>query len=231
MTQYFTNDKGIMTKIGNPGSGVAYGPRFDGRDIEDFDGSITKYLPAKNNMRDAYDTGYNTNTSVALSGGNDKGTFFLSDSYNMRKGTSPSNEFTRNSLLFSGSYNLAKWLRAEASISHTISTPKNPGNDLSESFLDGYMENWYDTKKWNRREVYQAPHGGVPSSSYGDKYANVPKTDLWFSYNMNSNVREEQVTRPIVRLTANIAPWFSVTAEGNMNYYTIRSEVKELGQG
>jgi iron complex outermembrane receptor protein len=231
MTQYYKNDKGMMTKIGHPWQGTAFGPKFDGRDIEDFDGSITKYLPAKNNMLDAYDTGYNSNTSVALSGGSDKGTFFLSDSYNMRKGTSPSNEFTRNSLLFSGSYKLAKWLRAEASISHTISTPKNPGNDLSESFLDGYMENWYDTKKWNRREVYQAPHGGVPSSSYGDKYANVPKTDLWFSYNMNSNVREEQVTRPIVRLTANIAPWFSVTAEGNMNYYTIRSEVKELGQG
>jgi len=231
MTQYYSNDKGMMTKIGHPWQGTAYGPKFDGRDIEDYDGSITKYLPAKNNMRDAYDTGYNSNTSVSLSGGNDKGTFFLSDSYNMRKGTSPSNEFTRNSLLFSGSYNLAKWLKADASISHTISTPKNPGNDLSESFLDGNFENWYDTKKWSKREVYQATHGGVPNSNYGDKYANVPNNGLWFNYNLNSNQREEQVTRPIVRLTANIAPWFSVTAEGNMNYYTIKSEVKELGQG
>ncbi|MGE5393304.1 MAG: SusC/RagA family TonB-linked outer membrane protein [Candidatus Saccharibacteria bacterium] len=231
MTQYFTNDKGMMTKIGHPWQGTAYGPKFDGRDIEDYDGSITKYLPAKNNMRDAYDTGYNTNTSIALSGGNNKGNFYLSDSYMMRKGTSPSNEFTRNSLLFSSSYNLAKWLKAEASVSHTISTPKNPGNDLSEAFLDGNFENWYDTKKWKRREVYQATHGGVPSSSYGDKYANVPNNGLWFNYNLNSNVREEQVTRPIVRLTANIAPWISVTAEGNMNYYTIKSEVKELGQG
>jgi iron complex outermembrane receptor protein len=232
MTQYYQNtDKKMMTKIGHPWQGTAYGPRFDGRDIEDFDGSTTQYLPAKNNMRDAYDTGYNTNTSIALSGGNDKGTFFLSDSYNMRKGTSPSNEFTRNSLLFSGSYKLAKWLKADASISHTISQPKNPGNDLSESFLDGNLENWYDTKKWNRREVYQAPHGGVPSSSYGDKYANVPNNGLWFNYNLNTNEREEQVTRPVVRLTADLAPWISVTAEGNMNYYTVSSEVKELGTG
>ncbi|HLN72597.1 MAG: SusC/RagA family TonB-linked outer membrane protein [Methylococcaceae bacterium] len=231
MTQYYTNDKGMMTKIGHPWQGTAYGPKFDGRDIEDYDGSITKYLPAKNNMRDAYDTGYNSNTSVSLSGGNDKGTFFLSDSYNMRKGTSPSNEFTRNALLFSGSYNLSKWLKADASISHTISTPKNPGNDLSEAFLDGNFENWYDTKKWNRREVYQSPLGGVPSSNYGDKYANVPNNGLWFNYHLNSNEREEQVTRPIVRLTAKIAPWISVTAEGNMNYYTTSSEVRELGQG
>ncbi|MEI6679991.1 MAG: SusC/RagA family TonB-linked outer membrane protein [Mariniphaga sp.] len=231
MTQYYKNDKGMMTKIGHPWSGTAYGPKFDGRDIEDFDGSISKYLPAKNNMKDAYKTGFNTNTSVALSGGNDKGTFFLSDSYNKRKGTSPSNEFSRNSLMFSGSYKLASWLKAEASISHTISNPKNPGNDLSEAFLDGNLENWYDTKKWNKREIYQAPHGGVPSSAYGDKYANVPMNDLWFRYNLNSNTREEQVVRPIIRLTANLTKWISVTAEGNMNYYTVTSEQKDLGTG
>jgi iron complex outermembrane receptor protein len=231
MTQYYKNDKGMMTKIGHPWQGTAYGPKFDGREIEDFDGSTTKYLPARNNMLDAYDTGFNSNTSISLSGGNEKGTFFLSDSYNVRKGTSPSNEFTRNSLMFSGSYNLAKWLKADASVSYTTSEPKNPGNDLSESFLDGNLENWYDTKKWNKREIYQAAHGGVPSSAYGDKYANVPNNGLWFAYNMNSNTRKEQVTRPIVRLTATLAPWVSVTAEGNMNYYTISSEVKELGSG
>ncbi len=231
MTQYYKNDKGMMTKIGHPWQGTAYGPKFDGREIEDYDGTITKYLPAKNNMRDAYDTGFNTNTSVALSGGNEKGTFFLSDSYNLRKGTSPSNEFSRNSLLFSGSYKLAKWLKADASISHTISQPKNPGNDISENFLNGNFENWYETKKWKKREIYQATHGGVPSSDYGDKYANVPNNNLWFNYNLNEDIRNEQVTRPVVRLTANLAPWISVTAEGNMNYYTVSSENKQLGTG
>jgi len=231
MTQYYNNDKGMMTKIGHPWSGVAWGPKFDGRPIEDFDGSTSKYLPSKNNMKDAYNTGFNTNTSVALSGGNDKGTFYLSDSYNIRKGTTPNNEFSRNSLLFSGSNKLASWLKADASISHSISSPKNPGNDLSEAFADGTIENWYDTKKWNQRDIYQAPHGGIPSAAYGDKYANVPMNSLWFKYNLNSNSREEQVVRPIIRLTANLAKWISVTAEGNMNYYTVASEQTELGQG
>ncbi len=231
MTQYYKNDQNVMTKINHPWQGTAYGPKFDGRDIEDFDGTMTKYLPVRNNMRDAYKVGINTNTSIALSGGNDKGNFFLSDSYSRRTGTSPSNEFTRNSLLFTGSYKLANWLKAEASISHTISNPKNPGNDFSESFLDGTFENWYDTKKWNKPAVYQAAHGGVPSSSYGDKYANVPGNSIWFNYHFNNNSKEEQVTRPIIRLTANLAPWISVTAEGNMNYYTISSEEKQLGTG
>jgi len=231
MTQYYKNDKGMMTKIGHPWQGTAYGPKFDGQPIEDFDGSISKYSPARNNMLDAYNTGVNSNTNVSISGGNDKGTFFLSDSYNKRTGTTPNSEFIRNSILLTGSYKLAKWLRAEASISNTMSKPKNPANDLSEAFLDGNLENWYDTKKWNKQEVYQAPHGGLPSSNYGDKYANVPLNDLWFRYNLNQNMRNEQVTRTIVKVTADFAPWISVTAEGNMNYYTVSSEVKNLGMG
>jgi len=231
MTQYYKNSAGMMTKIGHPWQGTAYGPKFDGRPIEDFDGSTSQYLPAKNNMLDAYNTGVNTNTNVSISGGNEKSTFFLSDSYNKRTGTSPNNEFSRNSLLLTGSYKLANWLKAEASFSSTMSKPKNPSNDLSEYFLDGSLENWYDTKKWNKREIYQAPHGGVPSSAYGDKYANVPLNDLWFRYNLDQNVRNEQVTRTIVKVTANFAPWISVTAEGNINYYTVASEVKDLGTG
>jgi TonB-linked outer membrane protein, SusC/RagA family len=231
MTQYYSNDKGVMTKINHPWQGTAYGPKFDGREIEDFDGTMTKYLPSKNNMKNAFDTGFNTNTSISLTGGNDKGTFLLSDSYNVRTGTTPSNKFSRNSLLFTGTYNLSKWLKAEASINHVMSKPENPANDLAEAFLDGNFENWYDPQKWNKRSIWQASHGGVPSASYGDKYAYVPNSSLWFNYNMNSNVQEEQVIRPIVRLTADLAPWISVTAEGNLNYYTVSSEVKQWGQG
>lgn len=231
MSQFYTNSDGVFTKIDNAGAGLGYGPKFDGREIEDFDGTMTKYLPAKNNMKNAFDTGFNTNTSISLTGGNDKGTFLLSDSYNVRTGVTPNNKFSRNSLLFSGTYNLAKWLKAEASITHVMSKPENPANDLAESFLDGNFENWYDPQKWNKREIWQASHGGVPSTSYSDKYAYVPNNGLWFSYYMNSNVQDEQVIRPIVRLTADLAPWVSVTAEGNLNYYTVSSEVKQLGQG
>ena len=99
-TQFYKNDAGVPTLINHPWT-YGYGPKFDGRDIENYDGTITKYLPVKNNMRDAYNTGINNNTSISLSGGNDKGSFFLSDSYNMRKGTTPSNEFSRNAVMLS----------------------------------------------------------------------------------------------------------------------------------
>jgi len=229
--QFYTNDDGVPTMQGHPWEWEGYGPKYDGRDIIGYDGKMTTYSPAKDNMIDAYNTGFNSNTSVAISGGNDKGTFYLSDSYQKRNGIFPSNEFTRNSLQFTGSYKLTDWLKADASISFTTSVPKNPRNDIGGRFVTGDWVNWYDTNKWKERDVYQAPHGGTPKGAYGDDYARVPGNNVWFAYNLNESSRTEQVTRPIVRLTADLTKWLSVTAEGNMNHYSIAYEQKDLGQG
>jgi len=222
----------VMTKIGNPnGDGFLWGPKYDGRPIEDYDGVIRNYEGYPDAMLDAFDLGVNSNTAVALNGANDKGSFYLSNSYNYREGTAPTNEFERYSLLFKGSYNLAKWLRADASVSFTNSRVKNPGNDLASSYVFSSWAGWYDTKRWNKEEVWRAPHGGVPNNNYGDEYGNVPGNGTWFNYYLDDATRKEQVTRPIVRLTADITDWMSITAEGNMNHYTVFYERKDLGTG
>lgn len=229
--QFFLNSNGQPTKQGFGWEWMGYGPKFDGRDIIDYDGTTTSFSPARGNMLDAYDLGFNSNTSVAVSGGNEKSTFYLSDSYNHRTGVFPSNKFTRNSLMFTGTHKMANWLEADASISFTTSNPQNPRNDLAELFTSGTWTNWYDTNKWKKREVWQASHGGVPSSAYGDDYVYVPSNGTWFSYNLNSSSREEQVIRPIVGLTANLTDWFSLRVEGNMNSYNVNYEQKDLGTG
>lgn len=229
--QIYTNSEGVPTKQDFGWEWMGFGPKFDGRDIIDYDGSMTSYSPIKDHMLKAYETGFNSNTSVAISGGNDKSTFYLSDSYNHRTGVFPSNEFTRNSLRFAGTHKLADWLQAEASISFTTSNPKNPRNDLAEKFVGGDWVNWYDAEKWSKREIYQAPHGGTPQSAYSDANIYVPGNSTWFAYNMNVDSRKEQVVRPIVSLTANITDWLSIKAEGNMNAYNVSTETKNLGSG
>ncbi|SIR40385.1 SusC/RagA family TonB-linked outer membrane protein [Maribacter ulvicola] len=228
--QFYNNSQGMPTVINHAG-GLGYGPRFDGRPIEDYDGNTIPYSPSKTNMLDVYDTGVNSNTSVALSGGNEKGNFYLSDSYNLRKGIMPDNSFRRNSLLLSGSYQLAPWLKANASISFTNSSAKNPRNDISQSFFDGNFQRIYNTDKYTQQQYWQAPHGGLPSANYSDDFAYVPNKGLWFGYYNNDQANEEQVTRPVVRLTANVTDWLTIAAEGNMNHYTVRFENKELGSG
>ncbi len=229
--QFFLNSNGQPTKQGFGWEWMGFGPKFDGRDIIDYDGSTTSFNPARGNMLDAYDLGFNSNTSVAVSGGNEKSTFYLSDSYNHRTGVFPSNKFTRNSLMFTGTHKMANWLEADASISFTTSNPQNPRNDLAELFTSGTWTNWYDTNKWKKREVWQASHGGVPQSAYGDDYVYVPGNGTWFTYNLNSSSRQEQVIRPIVGLTANLTNWLSLRVEGNMNSYNVNYEQKDLGTG
>jgi iron complex outermembrane receptor protein len=228
---YLRDVDGTMmpSKIGS--TTLGWGPRFDGRAIQDYDGTIGVYESYPNNMLDAYELGVSSNTALALSGANENGSFYLSNSYNTRSGVMPTNEFERNSLLFKGSYNLAKWLTAEASVSFTTSRSQNPWNDLAEMFSTGSWRNWYDTSKWKKREVFQASHGGTPNANYGDDFAYVPGNGTWFSYNLNSAVRNEQVTRPIVSLTARVTDWMSLTAEASMNHYTTLYEEKSLGQG
>ncbi|MFW5821812.1 MAG: SusC/RagA family TonB-linked outer membrane protein [Tangfeifania sp.] len=219
----------MASKIG--ANSLSWGPRFDGRPIEDFDGEIREYVGYPDQVLDAYDLGTSSNTSVAFSGANEKGSFYLSNSYNLRKGVMPTNEFERNATMVKGTYNLASWLTADASVSFTTSRSKNPSNTLGSSFSVGSWRNWYDTERWKKREVWQAPHGGVPQSAYGDDYANVPGNGVWFGYHLNDATRKEQVTRPIVRLTADITNWLSLTAEGNMNHYSRLNDTKNLGSG
>ncbi|SHI49658.1 iron complex outermembrane recepter protein [Arenibacter nanhaiticus] len=229
--QFYYNDQGQRTLINHPGGGLSYGPKFDGQPIMDYDGTMVPYSAVKNNMKDAYDTGYNTNTSVALSGGNEKGSFYLSDSYSKRSGILPNNTFNRNAMQLSGSYELSDWLKANASVSYTTSTSRNPRNDISQNFFQGGFERTYDSRKYRQEKYWLAPHGGVTNSNYGDEYAYAPNRSLWFSYEKNDRVREEQVVRPIVRLTAEVTDWMTVTAEGNMNQYTSKYEQKDLGTG
>jgi len=229
--QFYTNDEGIPTKQGHPWYDTGYGPKFDGREMIDYDGKMTTYRPVKDHMKKAYDTGFNSNTFVSISKGDENSTFYLSDSYNYRTGVLPSDKFTRNSLKFAGTHNVSGWLTAEASISLTTSEPQNPDNDLAEHFIDGTWGNWYDPDKWNKREVYQAFHGGVSSTQYGDEYGYVPGNSIWFSYNLDREIRKEQVVRPIVSLTANLTDWLTIKAEGNMNHYTYSYEKKQMGQG
>lgn len=223
------NGQDIMTKIGYP-SGLGFGPKFDGRPIEDYDNTIGTFSPSPNAMKDLYDVGFNSNTSFSISGSNENGQFYLSHSYNTRTGVMPTDEFNRNALLFSGRLQIVDWLSAETSLSYTLSNAKNPGNDLSANLVTGNWLNWYDSKKWKQPHVYQAIHGGVPSTNLSDPYSSVPANSIWFNYFINKYHTRDQVTRPIVRLSAQLTELLSLTAEVNMNIYHTDYEKKVLGQ-
>lgn len=231
-TQQFYNtdvDGTEMPSLIHPWAGMSFGPRFDGREIEDYDGTITNYNARPDNMKDAFDLGFNSNTNVSVQGGTENTQMFLSLSHNVRNGWYPRNDFTRDNVLLKGSTWLSDRLKLSASVAYTLSNPQNPVGNLAGMFPEGYVSRSYDTEKY--KNLYTADHGGVPNNNYNDALGNVPQAGTWFGLNNNEYDREEETVRPIATLTADVTDWFNITLEGNMNLFSYEYEAKELGQG
>ena len=84
-------------------------------------------------------------------------------------------------------------------------------------------------KDW--KDKYKGDHGGLASTSYGDEWGYVPSTvkDLWWNLNENDNVQKEWVFRPTWELNYHILDWLTAKVDGNINYYTLNQEYKQLG--
>lgn len=209
--------------------GTSYGPKFDGRDVLDYDDNIIKWEPRKNNFREAFDLGWNTNTNVSVQGGNDKTSFFTSMSYKYSDGTTPNNNFSRLSFMAKASHKITDWLELEAGVNFANSTPRGGMTNFGEYFIDGTWSRLYDSRYWRTR--YQSQYGGVAQAGYGDEYGYAPGRGMWFSLNNTNQYQKETSVRPNVKLTVTLAPWLKWVTEGNYNYYYIRSENKQLGDG
>lgn len=225
--QFLYNSNGNRTVIGQ--STNSYGPAFDGQSIEYYDYTSVPYSAAKNNFTDAYDTGFNTNTNIAVQGSNDQTSFYTSLSYRYATGVTPENSFERLSFLAKASHKITKKVELEASMAFANSTPKGPEVNIGEKFLDGTFNRMYDTQYWRKR--YKGSHGGLASSSYGDEYGYAPGRDFWFGLYENEYTQKETSVRPTLKLTIDMTDWLKFITEGNYNYYYKRNETKELGQG
>ena len=223
----FLYDANGQTKFNDWGTG--FGPKFDGSTILGYDNKATSYRAIKNNYKDMYDLGFNTNTNVAVQGGNEKTTFYSSVSYKHANGTLGKNEFSRLSFLAKASHKLAETVLLEASMNFAESTPKNPQPNVGEYFAGGIFTREYDPSYY--KDKYKGTHGGLANNNYGDEYGNVPGRDLWWSLNENSSIQHETSVRPSMGLTIDIADWLKFKTEANYNYYFTDLEVKKPNSG
>jgi TonB-linked outer membrane protein, SusC/RagA family len=226
--QFMYNSSGHRTLIGS-GQGMSFGPRFDGKPIETYDHSIVPYSPVSNNYKDTYNLGFNTNTNVAIQGGNDKTTFYSSLSYKHVTGTLPNNTFERIAMMAKASHKVTDRVEIQAAISFANSLPKNPQPNIGEYFTGGTYSRSYDSDYFRRK--YLGSHGGLASNDYGDTYGSVSGKGLWFKIYENEYSQKETSVRPSLELNIDLLDWLKFKTEGNVNYYYRRHERKELGEG
>ena len=224
---WYTNSEGI--KSIDAGTGMGFGPRFDGSMVQYYDGTMVPYAAQKNNFKDSYDTGFNTNTNVAVSGGNETTNFYTSLSYKHATSTTPNTSFDRLSFLAKASHKLTDKVMLEAGINFANSNPKNPERNIGENFIDGTWTREYNAK--DGRNKYKGVHGGQANSSYGDEYGNMPGKGTWWSLFENEYSRKETTVRPNLKLNIDILDWLKFNAEASYNYYYVRYENKQPGSG
>lgn len=227
-TQVNSNGQNTLI-IPSGGFSTGYGAAYNGSQIENYDGTMTTYSPRKNNMLDMYETGFNTNTNVAIQGGNERTTFYSSLSYKNATSTTPHNTFERYALLLKASHKLSNRIDVAASVSFANSTPKNAARNIGENFINGTYSPLYDPAYF--RDKYLGEHGGIASTEYGDLYGSVPNKSYWFQIDNWDYYQKETVTRSTFEVNVAITDWLKFKADANMNYYHIRAEDKQLGSG
>ncbi len=226
--QFMLNSEEKHTLIGD-WQGMGFGPKFDGSSIEYYDRSYRPYEAVKNNLKNTYDLGFNTNTNVAISGGNDKTTVYTSLGYLYSQGTLPNNDFQRLTLLTKATHDISSRVNLEATLSFANSMPRNAQPNIGEYYIDGTFSRAYDPTFFKKK--YKGAHGGLASTSYGDEYGAVPGRGLWWSIYENDYRRKETSVRPGLTLNVKLTDWLNWSTEGNYNYYFTRDENKQLGSG
>lgn len=217
-----------------------WGPRMEGQEVLNYDGTPTRYLPQPDNFLDAFRTGWGSNTNISLDGGTDKSTFRVSYTHNKSQGIVYNNNMTKNGLSLRVTHQMTDFLEVDASVDYTTFEGKNPprlgGLDAFASYNFGKLFSWvlprnYDTKYWMQKERYTSVFGGAPSPSDPEEPNKAPESRFWFSLFENEYLQSEQNVRGRLALTGTVTDWMKVRLEGNFfNLYT-KNETKELGLG
>lgn len=224
---FFINDEGKRSIKELAGS-FGWGPTYDNMDIIYFDGSVRPYKAHPDNYRRAYRTGINNTTNVAITGGNDKTSFYASIGYKYATGTTFNNTFERLNLLTKASHKITDKVNLEAGLAFANSKPRNAQINIGEYFINTTFSRSYDIAD---KMKYKGEHGGIANTQYGDKYGNLPGKSLWWHIFENNFTRKETSVRPNLKLTMEITPWMTSVTEASLNYYFIRFESKMPGEG
>jgi iron complex outermembrane recepter protein len=207
----------------------SWGPKMEGQQIRDYDGEWTSYEPRPKNFEESFDIGLNSNTSVDLSGGTNKLTYYSSFTYLNEKGVYIRNNMEKISVNTRVTYKLTDWLSTDVAFNYVNSDLLNPPTH-------GIVYGWgydsftrsYNTSKW--RHQYKAPHGGMPNVSLGDT-PTAPSAAAWFDRYENNYSRNEQNLRGVYKINATITKNLSATVEGNFYNRYYFNENKIMGTG
>lgn len=156
-----------------------FGPKYDGRDVQWWDGVVRPYSAQKNNFADIFDTGFNSNINVAISNQTDKVNYRVSATRMDYKSTTPGSKQQRNTFGINSSVKLADNLTADVVVNY-MNTRTHNRSGLMGNVLASYSGFINRAEDMNMlKSIYQNAEG----YKYSRAGTNRPEA---FLYNTNA---------------------------------------------
>ncbi|MDQ4141663.1 MAG: SusC/RagA family TonB-linked outer membrane protein, partial [Bacteroidota bacterium] len=136
---------------GTEGTDESWGAPMDGRLVRQwYTGTgVAPLTPQPNNWEEYWETGHTFSNNIALTGGNDKGSFRLSVGRLDQTGIMFNNDFKRNNINISSAYNLTPKLKATVSGEYIKSGSDNRAYQSSQDFIWAHRSvSWDQLKNW-----------------------------------------------------------------------------------
>ncbi len=213
-----------------------FGPKFDGRDVTYWDGSIVPYSAKKDNYKDFFDEGYNATTNVAITNGSDQGSYRFSYTRIDYKGIMPGSEMNKNNMNFNGNLKLNDKVSINLVSTYTNSYTHNRPYMMNRLFTSysGFFSRMDDMNIYRDKSQTSAGYKWVP---YDDPYNNEERLKypinavnlLEYNWNQLKNSYDEYQNRFINSVTLNIELTSKLTFRGRMgnDFTSVRTEKKE----
>jgi iron complex outermembrane receptor protein len=210
----------------NPATyGYGFGPEMTGQRVRDINGMMIDNYPQK--VVDLYRTGHYINTNVSVEGGNEVTTFRFSYSNNSSAGTTPRNDFKRNSFNLRTTHRLSKAILLDGNITYVRSNAYNPNyasgdNNMIYNLSFGLPRN-YNTSYW-RTHYLDEVNGGI------NKADPTGNSSIWFTLNEDNQRQMEDNFRGVLTSKINFTPWLNFESSTSVNLYSTSLEKTQLGR-
>ena len=208
-------------------SALSWGPAMDGRLLNQRmpHGRETAYVPHPDNWKSLYQTGLNSTTNIAISGGNEKSSFRLSYGYMDNKGVFRRNEFNRHNISFRGTTELNKVFSVEMGIQYAFSRAQNGASQGGWDWGNnaGMIATYYMARNMDIADFaasYRDPETGSLQTTYP---MNGSLAAYLWNRDMNLNQRSENSMLADLTLRARLTDWLTASAKVNYNYYGYNS--------
>jgi len=146
--QYGQGAGGSFKYVDGQGSGdcdgcdQSYGPKLDGRLIDQFTGKQQPWIAHPDNVKDFFATGHSLNTTVAMSGGTDRANARVSIGADNIDGYVPNNTFHKTNGLLNASLKLNSRLSSDANLQYVRNVGANrPGVGYTNGIMEQFV--WF----------------------------------------------------------------------------------------